>query len=175
MLPYNTAFSTLKKLLETPELPAKRSKSCVHWILPNKLAVGRLPRLEDVSELTQANIKGVLSLCAPQEGSLPAEIIQQFHCQRYVLPDSHYKTPLEVRQIVTVVEIIHAYLQKQMPIYVHCLAGMERSPSACIAYLCRYHGLELWEALHWVKQVHRRTRLTDSQVKILREFVESFS
>ena len=158
-----------------PEPSAKRSKSCIHWILPQKLAVGRLPRLDDVSDLMQANIKVILSLCAPQEGSLPAAIIQQFHCQRYVLPDSHYKTQLEVRQIAAVVEIINSHLQKQAPIYVHCLAGMERSPSACIAYLCRYHGLELWEALHWVKQVHRRTRLTDSQIKVLREFVASFS
>ena len=81
---------------------------------------------------------------------------------------------MEVRQLVTVVEMIHTYLQQQAPIYVHCYAGMERSPTACIAYLCRYQGLELWEAHHWVKQVHRRTQLTDSQVRVLREFVESF-
>lgn len=158
-----------------PEPPAKRSKSCIRWILPQKLAVGRLPRLEDVSDFTQSDIKAVLTLCAPQEGSLPAAIIQQFHCQRFVLPDSHYKTPLEVRQIAAVVEIIHTCVQRRSPIYVHCFAGMERAPSACIAYLCRHQGLELWEALHCVKQVHRRTRLTDAQIRVLREFVESFS
>ena len=158
-----------------PERPAKQAKSCIRWILPQKLAVGRLPRLEDVPDLMQSNIKVVLSLCAPQEGALPAAVIQQFHCQRYVLPDSHYKTQLEVKQVVTVVEIIHTYIQSQAPIYVHCFAGMERAPTACIAYLCRHQGLELWEAHHLLKQVHRRTRLTDAQIRVLREFVEPFS
>ena len=161
-------------MLEKPERPVKQSKSCIHWILPKKLAVGRLPRLEDAPDLMQANIKGIFSLCAPQEGALPATFAQQFHCRRYVLPDSHYKTALEVRQVAAVAKIINSYLQKEEPVYVHCFAGMERSPTACIAYLCRYQGLELWEALHWVKQVHRRTQLTDAQVRVLREFVESF-
>lgn len=136
--------------------------------------MGRLPRLEDELDLRQANIKVIFSLCAPQEGALPAAFAQQFHCRRYVLPDSHYKTPLEVNQIAAVAKIINSYLQKESPVYVHCLAGMERSPSACVAYLCRHQGLELWEALHWVKQVNRRTQLTNAEVKVLREFVESF-
>ena len=122
----------------------------------------------------QANIKVIFSLCATQEGALPKAFAEQFHCRRYVLPDSRYKTPLEVRQVAAVAKIIHSYVQKETPVYVHCLAGMERSPTACIAYLCRYQGLELWEALHWVKQAHQRTQLTEAQVRVLREFVESF-
>ncbi|NET30727.1 MAG: dual specificity protein phosphatase family protein [Cyanothece sp. SIO1E1] len=152
---------------------ANPSKSCLNWIIPGQLAMGRLPRVADIHDLMLANIGVVFSLCAETEGVLSQELSQSFQCLRYVLPDSHYAEPLRAKQLIDVVEIIHQYLQVQTPVYIHCLAGMERSPTVCTAYLCRYHGLELWEALNWVKQVRPKTKLVDSQIKALREFVQS--
>ncbi|NJL41144.1 MAG: dual specificity protein phosphatase family protein, partial [Leptolyngbyaceae cyanobacterium SM1_4_3] len=98
------------------------------WIIPGKLAVGGLPQPGDGAILAREKIKVVLSLCAQSEGTLPDEIGQNLRCLRFILPDSHYILGLQPNQLERVVELIHDHIQSQQPIYVHCLAGMERSP-----------------------------------------------
>lgn len=140
------------------------------WILPGRLAVGGLPRSQDIARLQQAQVQVVLSLCAETEGCLPAAMLQTFHCQRWVLPDSHYRTPLEVNQLAIVVQQLHQSLSQGQPVYIHCLAGMERSPTVCIAYLMQHHRLPLWEAMNYVKQAHPTTRLAEVQLSALQQF-----
>ncbi|MBD2122310.1 dual specificity protein phosphatase [Trichocoleus sp. FACHB-262] len=142
------------------------------WVIPGRLAVGGLPQAEDHPRLVAANIKVVLSLCAEIEGCLPEKIIQDFNCLRFIVPDRYYTTQLEVHQLAKAVEIVHQSVQNQLPIYVHCLAGIERSPTVCLAYLCLYQNLELWEALNWLKQVHPSTMPNESQLRTLREFLQ---
>jgi hypothetical protein len=142
------------------------------WVIPGKLAVGGLPQAADHSRLVAANIKVVLSLCAEIEGSLPEGITQDFNCLRFILPDRYYTTQLEVHQLAKAVEIVHQSVQNHLPVYVHCLAGIERSPTVCIAYLCLYQNLELWEALNWIKQVHPSAMPNEAQLRALREFLQ---
>lgn len=141
------------------------------WIIPGKLAVGGLPQSADSSILAREKIKVVLSLCAQSEGSLPEEIVQKFRCLRFILPDSHYILGLQPSQLEQVVELIHTHIQSQQPVYVHCLAGVERSPTACIAYLCLHHDMELWEAINRVKQAHPNARPTEGQVQAIRDLI----
>jgi hypothetical protein len=157
--------------------PAKQRSSYqrqtpFNWVIPGKLAVGGIPQAEDHSRLVAANIKVVLSLCAEIEGCLPETITRDFNCLRFVLPDRYYTTQLEVHQLAKAVEIVHHSLHNQLPVYVHCLAGIERSPTVCIAYLCLYQNLELWEALNWVKQVHPSAMPNEAQLRTLREFLQ---
>jgi predicted protein tyrosine phosphatase len=152
------------ELTHPPHLP-------LHWILPNQLAVGRLPKLGEGAALAQANIKTIVSLCAPSEGLLPDDIAQNFRCVRFILPDSQFYLGLQVNHLQTAVELIHQAIQQREPVYVHCLAGMERSPTVCIAYLCRYHQLELWEAINYVKQAHSRAMPTETQIQTVKEFL----
>jgi predicted protein tyrosine phosphatase len=141
------------------------------WIIPGKLAVGGLPRPSDCAILTREKIKVVLSLCAQSEGTLSEEIVQKFRCLRFILPDSHYILGLQPNQLERVVELIHNHIQAQQPIYVHCLAGIERSPTACIAYLCLYQDMELWEAINRVKQAHPNAKPTEGQVQVIRDLI----
>lgn len=162
--------------------PSKRTRqdttiSCprplMSWVIPGQLAVGKLPRSEDRTKLVRADIKTVLTLCAEQEGQLPEDIIRSFLCRRFVLPDSHYTTELTIGELNRAVELVReCILQRQAPVYVHCLAGIERSPTVCVAYLCRYHCLELWEAMNWLKQVHPQTALNESQLRALRDYAQ---
>lgn len=145
--------------------------SGLHWILPTELAVGRLPKLGDRAIFAQAGISVVLSLCAKSEGMLPEEITQNFHCVRVILPDSRYVAALRVEQLAQVVNAIHQFTQRQQPVYVHCLAGMERSPTVCIAYLCQYHNMKLWEAFRYVKQVYPQATPTDAQLQIVQNLI----
>jgi protein-tyrosine phosphatase len=149
-------------------------RSPFSWILSQKLAIGRLPKAKDCAALLEAKINVVLSLSAPSEGELPVEITQNFNCLRLILPDSRFLLSLQVDQLAQAVKLIHQTLQNGQSIYVHCLAGVERSPIVCVAYLCRYHNLDLWQALNRVKQVNPRTMPTHAQLQIVREFLESY-
>lgn len=159
--------------VKRPASNARRG-STISWIIPGKLALGGLPQPGDGQRFESVNIKVVLSLCAEVEGRLPVDIAQNknFICLRHVLPDRHYTTPLNARQLAIAVDLVHQCFERQVPVYVHCLAGIERSPTVCIAYLCRYHNLELWEATNWVKQVHPASMPNESQIRAVREFQE---
>ncbi|MEO1521681.1 MAG: dual specificity protein phosphatase [Cyanobacteria bacterium J06633_2] len=143
----------------------------VHWVIPYRLAVGRLPRKADMDELARSNIQAVLALCSESEGQWPINLEQRFQCHRIVIPDSHYATPLKPHQIETAVDYLHECIQRQLPVFVHCLAGIERSPTICIAYLCRYHNYTLWESLDWVRRVHPDSLPTDKQIQSIRGYL----
>lgn len=167
---YHRVLSITSNPTRVPELKPQ-PRSLLHWILPNQLAVGRLPQPGEGVVLAQANIKAILSLCAASEGVLPNDVEQKFRCMRFILPDSQFYLGLQVSHLATAVDLIHHAIQQGDAIYVHCLVGMERSPTVCIAYLCRYHQLELWEAINCVKQAHSRAMPTGAQIQIVKEFM----
>ena len=143
----------------------------ISWVIPGKLAVGGLPRVGRAAQLKNAGIEAVLALCDESEGEMLPAIEASFQTWRYVLPDRHYREKLTPVQLAAAVEIVHQSLQNKKPIYVHCFAGIERSPTVCIAYLCRYNQQNLWEALEWVKSVHPRTCPTTEQLQVLEQFI----
>jgi protein-tyrosine phosphatase len=165
-------LNPMKRFLGIESKTPARNPLSVDWVIPNKLAVGRLPQTGDGEQLTKAKIKVVLSLCSEQEGVLPEEISQNFQCFRLVLPDRHYSTNMTAEQLAKAVNIVYESIQNQLPIFVHCLAGIERSPTVCIAYLCKYHKMELWEAANWLKQVHPNSLPNDSELRAIRELLQ---
>jgi atypical dual specificity phosphatase len=166
-------IESIKRLLGMKNLSSYRpTRRTISWVIPKKLAVGSLPKIGVGDELLKANIKVVFSLCSELEGTLPDDISQNFKCLRLVLPDRHYTTELTVEQLAQAVEIVRKHLENDLPVYVHCLAGIERSPTVCIAYLCRYQNLKLWEAVSWLKQVHPRSMPSTSELRVIREFIQ---
>ncbi|MGA9380457.1 MAG: dual specificity protein phosphatase [Phormidium sp.] len=162
----------VKKLLGIEPKSTKTNLFSVNWVIPGKLAIGKLPQSGDSEQLIKANIRTVLSLCSEQEGVLPDEITKNFQCFRLVLPDRHYNTKMTAEELAEAVNIVHQNIQNNTPIFVHCLAGIERSPTVCIAYLCKYHKMELWEAANWVKQVHSSSLPNDSGLRAIRELLQ---
>jgi protein-tyrosine phosphatase len=146
-----------------------------NWVIPKKLAIGSFPTLAIAQELKTNQIQWLLSLCHNLEAQLPIEIQQQFTCVQLPLPDSHYPTLLTPDQIATAVAAIQQAIDNQQAIYVHCLAGIERSPLICMPYLCTHERLELWETLNWMKQVHPRTMPTDAQIRVLRAYLQEIA
>lgn len=158
--------------IDSPSRHASRVQPFpIDWVIPQVLAVGGLPQPLAARDLAQAGVQVVLSLCSEEEGRLPETIRQAFHCVSSPIPDSRSQETLQLSQLVTAVHLVHEWIGRRQPVYVHCLAGMERSPTVCIAYLCRHQGMELWEATHWVKQAHPASMPTADQVRLLREFV----
>ncbi|NJP09720.1 MAG: dual specificity protein phosphatase family protein [Leptolyngbyaceae cyanobacterium RU_5_1] len=154
---------------------SKQKPPAMSWVISKKLAVGAAPTLQTLPELAKHGIQVLVSLCAETEARLPDEVQQHFECVRLVLPDSHCAEQLTPDQLAKAVALLHHPIANQRTVFVHCLAGIERSPTVCIAYLCQHHQFELWEATKWLKQVHPRSMPTNAQMQVLREYVEEYS
>ena len=53
------------------------------------------------------------------------------------------------------------------PVYVHCFAGVERSPLICIAYLMKNQNIDLQDALEYLMQTHPITNPLKGQLNII--------
>jgi predicted protein tyrosine phosphatase len=149
---------------------AKRSIS-LHWIIQNRLAVGPIPTLETADSLKDAGIRSVLTLCGEQEGQLAPQVSTEFRWQRFLLPDSHYDEKMTPEKLKSSIDLAHSFIQTHAPLYVHCLAGMERSPTVCVGYLCLYEKMQVWEALNLVKSNNPRTNITPEQIQVLQSLL----
>ncbi|MBE9033272.1 dual specificity protein phosphatase family protein [filamentous cyanobacterium LEGE 11480] len=159
----------------TPKAAQSKTRPAFRWIVDRQLAVGPIPDATLQQQLIDAGFKSILTLCSETEGKIDQQIPNQFNWRRLVLPDSHYAELLQAAQLKQAVEFVAQSITQQPPIYVHCLAGMERSPSVCVAYLCLHQGMEVWEALNWVKQRNARTSLNRSQVQAIQTLVQQIN
>jgi atypical dual specificity phosphatase len=166
------AKSTPPHASQPSQSNAQTAKVAFRWIVDRQLAVGPIPDATLHEQLLNAGFKSILTLCDAAEGNLYSEVPNNFNWQRLVLPDSHYEEALVADHLAQAVAIVHQAITEAAPIYVHCLAGMERSPSVCVSYLCLHQGMEVWEALNWVKQRNSRTSISPSQVQAIQALVK---
>ena len=142
-----------------------------HWIIQNRLAVGPIPTLETIDSLQKSGIRSILTLCGETEEPLALQVFTDFHWQRILLPDSYYSEKITAEKLSVAIDLAHTMIQSAAPLYVHCLAGMERSPTACVGYLCLYEKMQLWEALNLVKINNPRTNISPDQIQVLKSLV----
>ncbi len=142
----------------------------IDWVLQGELALGPAPQGEEhLRQLEREGVGGVLSLCAPEECQLPAELGERFCWNRLVLPDhrsGRIPTPEELAMALDAL----ARLQRQAgPVFVHCVASMERSPLLCMAWLVRRRGMAPLQALDYLMQIHPATNPLPQQLALLGE------
>lgn len=146
----------------------------VDWILQNELALGPAPRKQShINLLKQEGIVAILSLCGEEEviyedGITIKHIENIFTLRRVVLPDHRVKRPLNLHQLNFALKELSEIILLG-PVFVHCLAAVERSPLLCMAWLIRKHNLKPQQALDYVMQIHAGTSPLSSQLKLLRE------
>ena len=137
------------------------------WVLVDELMVGSAPIHKDnLIELKKEGVKSVLSLCSAEEVKLPYEISEFFVCQRFVLPDHTYNTNPKTEEMLEVLSILDVLI-KNGPVYVHCFAGVERSPLVCMAYLIKYRRYSVQIALDYLMSIHPKTNPLDQQIQLL--------
>ena len=163
-------FNPFRKSNTSEPAILERSIS-LHWIIQNRLAVGPIPTLETIDSLQKSGIRSVLTLCGETEGPLASQVATDFHWQRLLLPDSHYSEKMTAEKLSAAIDLAHTMIQSAAPLYVHCLAGVERSPTVCVGYLCMYEKMQLWEALNLVKTNNPRTNITPDQIQVLKGLV----
>jgi hypothetical protein len=145
--------------------PARRFR--LDWVLVEELAIGPAPRADRHLDYLEAEgIKAVLSLCGPQEAALPGGLGERFAHQRWVLPDHRAGRLPQPAELDGALEAL-ASLREQGPVYVHCVAAMERSPLVCLAWLVSRHQQSPEQALDYLMQVHPGTNPLPGQLALL--------
>ena len=140
----------------------------IDWVLTNDLAIGPAPRADrHLKRLEAAGIRGVLSLCSEEEAQSPKGLSDHFQCQRIVLPDHRSPEVLCLQQLKSSLLAL-SELRQQGPVFVHCVAAVERSPLICMAWLVQQQQLNPSEALDYLMQVHPGTNPLPRQYALLK-------
>jgi len=143
------------------------SRFPVSWVLVGELALGPAPLAgRHLDRLEAEGVGAVLSLCAEQEAAAPEGMAERFVCRRLVLPDHRAGRLLELEELEQALAAL-AELHGQGPVFVHCVAAMERSPLVCLGWLMRRHGLSQQRALDYLMQVHPGTNPLPAQLALL--------
>ena len=146
----------------------------IDWVLKNELAIGRAPKSNEELDLIKSKgIKSILSLCSEAEASFLGLDIKFFYHERFVLPDHKVgRSPdnFEIKQAFSLLEKLMQY----GAVYIHCLAGVERSPLITILWLVKKHELTLNDSLYYLMEAHPGTNPLPEQLESLREYLKSF-
>ena len=136
------------------------------WVLIDELAIGPAPvRSHHVDLIGQSGIKAVMSLCSDSEIKLHPSLSQFMH-RRCVLPDHKSGRPPKVEELESALKTL-SELMSFGPVFVHCVAAMERSPLLCSAWLVNKRGLDTESALQYMMQIHPGTNPLPSQLALL--------
>ena len=137
------------------------------WVLKDELAIGSAPKtFEDINELKINGINGILSLCSNEENPFNIDLKDYFNCRNILLPDHKYKSLLTIDKLNQALENL-SILKKHGSVYVHCLAGVERSPLVCMGWLVKNHSLTPTQALDYLMNIHSGTNPLPDQLKLL--------
>ena len=139
-----------------------------NWVLVNELAIGPAPQTTQHLEILKNDgIVSILSLCSEEEKKTPTEMEESFSCLRIVLPDhrsGRMPTFEEINKVLNELQKI----KSKGPLFVHCVAAMERSPLICMAWLVKFHNLTPLESLDYLMQVHPGTNPLPGQLELLK-------
>ena len=141
-------------------------------MLIDELAVGPAPKAERHLDYLEAEgVKAVLSLSSQNEAPLPEQIEQRFQYRRLVLPDHKADRFVKLEEIQQAITILHS-LWLHRPVFVHCVAAMERSPLVCLAWLMQEQGLSQRQALDYLMQIHPGTSPLPEQLLVLNDLAK---
>jgi len=147
----------------------KGKKFSLDWVLINELAIGKVPyKKEHLEELKKEGISSVLSLCSEEEFIVSNDFYRDFQHERIVLPDHKSGKAPSINEILSVLSKLKKLISFG-PVYVHCIASMERSPLICMAWLIKEHSLNVEEALDYLMNIHPGTNPLKEQIEILEE------
>ena len=147
----------------------KKHKFKFNWVLNGKLAIGTFPRFEeDLIKIRENHIKSIFGLCHPDEASYPEILETIFKSVRYVLPD-HKSDKLVSPENLLYARNTLSKLLEEGPVFIHCIAAMERSPLVCMAWLIKNKNLSITQSLDYMMSINKSTNPLPSQLKVLND------
>ena len=148
------------------------SRFQVNWVLIDEILVGRAPRKEKhLLLLKSKGIKSILSLCSSKEVEFVNNLKNHFFWDQIVLPDHSYDRSISYEELNSSLEKL-SNLKKNGPVFVHCVAAVERSPLICMAWLVKYKKMKPSSAMNYLMQVNPGTNPLPNQLNILDKIVD---
>lgn len=124
------------------------------WILTNSLAIGPMPRHPSHwQQLEQAGFRSRFSCCYPNEEQL-SPIPEHWRSESVGLPDHREQEDLQPERLQEALDRAEGLLRSEAPVYLHCFAGRERSSLMAVGLTARQRGMDVFEALDWVRRCH---------------------
>ena len=155
----------------TPLLIQSDSPLPYSWVLTRRLAVGPMPSsAAHWQQLEQAGLRGRFSCCYPQEEGPPPP--SQWLNDGLPLPDHRRQEPLQLERLAEALQRAEQLLRQGTPLYLHCMAGIERSPLLAVGLTARQRDLSLFEALDWVRRCHPPSLPIVSQMELLGQLLQ---
>lgn len=137
-----------------PEAGAQPLPLPYSWILTNLLAIGPMPRHPSHwQQLEQAGFRSRFSCCYPNEEQL-SPIPDHWRSESVGLPDHREQEDLLAERLNEALDRAEGLLQAEAPVYLHCFAGRERSSLMAVGLTARQRGMDVFEALDWVRRCH---------------------
>lgn len=142
------------------------------WLRSHRLAIGSFPH--NWTTLQQCGIRKVFSCCDIEEGewSPPAEWLSK----RWPLPDHRNQMQLQPSLLASALDDLEDLARNSSvdgALYLHCLAGVERSPLLAVGLLCRLEELTLLDALAQVRHLHPQAKPIPAQLILLEDLIET--
>ena len=148
---------------------SKRDYFHIDWVLVNELAIGTPPKnKKDLIKLKNEKVKSVLSLCSQEEAILAERINDIFICKRIYLPDHKTGKNIELKELLKALSILEDLI-RYGPVFVHCVAAVERSPIVCMGWLVKKHNLSPIQALEYLMQAHPGTNPLPRQFELIKK------
>lgn len=155
-------------------------KHC-YWVLPGKLLAGEYPRNKDeqssqakLSALINAGVVAFIDLTEVDEGLQPYSTLISDMAAHHRFPIVDVSIPVSSDLVVTILDTIDHYIERNQLVYVHCWGGVGRTGVIIGCWLAR-HGRggevalaqlrKLWQACP--KSSYRRSPETDKQERYI--------
>ena len=106
--------------------------------------------------LASQGVRSVFSCCGPEEG--PWQPPLSWHQVQLPLPDHRHPENPDPLLLDQAINTALQFYSNTPALYLHCWAGMERSPLVAVGLLCRAESLSIFDALAQVRRLHRAAK-----------------
>jgi protein-tyrosine phosphatase len=133
----------------------KKYNDYAHEIIPN-LWLGNKEAAKDLKFLTKNKIGLVVNCSKEQDIKNFFENRKDINIQYIRIPvdDSLQKKDFAImtNNLYIVVPIIENFLKNNIPVFVHCFAGMQRSATVVASYLLYKFHIPLYQAIYYIQK-----------------------
>ena len=137
-----------------------------NWLVEHELAAMSYPESEDAfTFLWRIGIRALINLT---EEPLPEEILRKVGILTEHIPVVDFTAPT-LKQVEQALATIHFYLGKNMPVAVHCIAGLGRTGAVLACYLVG-EGKSADEAITFIRRWRPGSIETVDQENVIYEY-----
>jgi hypothetical protein len=139
------------------------------WILTQQLAIGPMPRIPaHWAVLEEAGLRGRFSCCYPEE-EIFAPVPAHWKSTGVPLPDHRHQEILQRDRLISALDTAESMIRNGTPLYLHCLAGRERSSLMAVGLTARLRDIDIFAALDWVRRCHPASSPLYEHLEILEQ------